>query len=260
MPELPEVESFRRYMDDTSLNKDIKEVKIKSVQILQNISDSNLKEKLEDKRFIDTKRYGKYLFARLNTDSWLVLHFGMTGRFKYFEDNKSPPYDRMVFNFADGSSLAFVDPRKFGKINFTSKMEDFIGEKKLGPDALNISFNTFKNLYHKKKGASKAALMNQHIMAGIGNIYSDEILYQACVHPKTPFNALDNLKIKEIFNTMNEVLQTAIDRQLHRRKLPDSYIIPNRLKGGKCPGLDIDLKTIKIAGRTSYYCPKCQKE
>jgi formamidopyrimidine-DNA glycosylase len=97
-------------------------------------------------------------------------------------------------------------------------------------------------------------------MAGVGNIYSDEILYQACVHPKTPFYTLNDSKITEIFNIMKKVLNTSLDKQMHGQNLPDSYLIPNRIKGGKCPDSRVELKTIKISGRTSYYCPECQKE
>ena len=261
MPELPEVVSFGRYLDKTSLNKKIKEVKVKSPQLLQNIEVNNFKEKLEGQRFKQTKRHGKYLFVQLSNDLWLILHFGMTGRLKYFKNSDEEPlYDRITFNFEDEGHLAFDDPRKFGKIHLINKIEDFIKEKRLGPDALNIGLKTFKSLYKKRRGASKSALMNQHIMAGVGNIYSDEILYQAHVHPKTPFYTLNDNKIKNIFEIMKEVLQTSVNRQIHYQKLPDYYLISHRMKDGKCPNLNIKLETIKIAGRTSYYCPECQKE
>lgn len=261
MPELPEVESFGKYLEKTSLNKKIEEVEVKSPELLQNIDVDSLKDKLEGSIFRNTKRHGKYLFVRLDNDSWLILHFGMTGSFKYFKNgDEKPLYDRILFNFEDDGHLAFNDPRKFGKVHLTFKILDFIKEKKLGPDALNVDLKTFKELYSKRRGASKSALMNQHVMAGVGNIYSDEVLYQACVHPKTSFNALNNAKITEIFNIMKEVLDTAVDRQVHGQKLPDSYLISHRIRNGECPDSDIKLKTLKIAGRTSYYCPECQKE
>ncbi|HML04327.1 MAG TPA: Fpg/Nei family DNA glycosylase, partial [Methanobacterium sp.] len=181
--------------------------------------------------------------------------------FKCFKNpDDKPLYDRILFNFEDNSHLAFIDPRKFGKIYLTSEISNFITQKKLGPDALNIDLKTFKNLYNKRRGAAKSALMNQHVMTGVGNIYSDEILYQARVHPKTPFNALNDAKITEIFNIMKEVLNTSLNRQLNGQNLPNSYIIPHRIRNGKCPDSDTKLETIKIAGRTSYYCPECQKE
>ena len=260
MPELPEVESFGRYLEKTSLNKKIEEVEVKSPELLQNIGTNDLKKNLETNRFKRTKRHGKYLFVLLNNNKWLILHFGMTGSFKCFKNpDDKPLYDRILFNFEDNSHLAFIDPRKFGKIYLTSEISNFITQKKLGPDALNIDLKTFKNLYNKRRGAAKSALMNQHVMAGVGNIYSDEILYQARVHPKTSFNTLNDAKITEIFNIMKKVLNTSINKQLNGKNLPDSYLIPHRVRDGNCPDSEIKLETIKIAGRTSYYCPECQK-
>lgn len=261
MPELPEVESFGKYLDKTSLNKKIESVDVKSPELLQNIDISALKGNLEGNKFQFTKRHGKYLFVYLDNKNCLILHFGMTGNLKYYKKSEEEPsYGRFLVNFEDKSHLAFVDPRKFGKINLISKMEDFIKEKKLGPDAARMDFKSFIDIFKKRKGAIKPALMNQHIFAGIGNIYSDEILFQTCVHPKTPVNKLSDDKLKEIFMVTKEVLETAIDRNLKHEELPDSYIIPNRVKNGKCPNSDVKLETLKVGGRTAYFCPECQKE
>ncbi|WP_414469754.1 Fpg/Nei family DNA glycosylase [Methanobacterium sp. ACI-7] len=261
MPELPEVESFKRYIEKTSMHKKIENIEVNSPQQLQNIEVEDLREKLEKKTFQHAERRGKYLFLNLDNDYWLVLHFGMTGRPKYFKDDSGLAYyDRINFKFEDKSKLTFEDPRKFGKIYLTANMEDFIKQKRLGPDALGIDLKTFKGLFSKRRGSSKSALMNQHVIAGIGNIYSDEILYHVGVHPKTPLYMLDDGKIENIFIIMKEVLNLAIDVQLQNKGLPNSYIIPHRKKKGKCPNSDTELKTIKISGRTSYYCPDCQKE
>ena len=261
MPELPEVEAFGKYLDRTSLDKTIKNVEIKSPELIQNVGASDLKEKLEGHKFKYTKRYGKYTFTSLDNDFWLILHYGMTGRLKYFKNQEGTPrYDRLLINFEDGSHLAFDDPRKFGKINLTSSIEDFVKEKKLGHDALEIDFKTFKEIFEKRKGAIKSVLMDQHIIAGIGNIYSDEILFQACIHPKAPANKLDSAQIEQIFNVMKNVLKTSVDKRIADEELPDSFIIPHRRKNGKCPNSDIKLKTVKVSSRTAYYCPECQKE
>jgi len=261
MPELPEVESFKRYMDKTSLNRTIGNIDVKSPEILQNVDKGDLKSKLEDQKIQYTKRHGKYLFAHLNNDYWLVLHFGMTGKLVYFKNIEDAPYyDRILIMFNDHSYLAFDDPRKFGKISLVSKMDDFIKEKRLGQDVCTMNFKTFKNIIESRRGAIKTLLMNQHVLAGIGNIYSDEILYQACIHPKTAANTIDNKKIKQMYNLMKNILHTALDKQMKHEKLPKSFIIPNRVKNGRCPQSDTELKTMKISGRTAYYCPLCQKE
>lgn len=261
MPELPEVEAFGKYLDRTSHDKIIEKVEVKSPELLQNIDEHDLKEKLEGYKFQYTKRHGKYTFTHLDNDFWLILHYGMTGRLKYFKNSdETPRYDRVLINFEDKSHLAFDDPRKFGKINLFSSMEDFIKEKKLGHDALEIDFKTFKEIFEKRRGAIKTALMDQHILAGVGNIYSDEILFQACIHPKMPVNKLGSAQIKQIFEIMKKVLKTSINKRIEDEELPDSFIIPHRVKNGKCPNSDINLKTVKISGRTAYYCPECQKE
>lgn len=261
MPELPEVEAFGKYLDKTSSEKVIENVEVKSPELLQNVDADNLKEKLEGHKFQHTKRHGKYTFTRLDSGFWLILHYGMTGRLKYFENSGGAPlYDRVLISFEDKSHLAFDDPRKFGKINLTHSMEDFIKERKLGPDALEIDFKTFKAIFEKRRGAIKSALMDQHILAGVGNIYSDEILFQSCIHPKIQANKLDNNQMKRIFKVMQSVLKTSIDKRTKNEKLPDSFIIPHRRKNGKCPNSDIKLKTVKISSRTAYYCPECQKE
>ena len=261
MPELPEVEAFGKYFDKTSLNKKIKNVEVKNPEILQNIDVKDLKKKLEGQKFQFTKRYGKNLFAHLDNDFWLILHFGMTGKLKYFQKkDEAPSYDRVLINFENNETLAFVDPRKFGKVNLTDNMDNFIKEKKLGHDSLEVDLKTFKELLEKRNGAVKTVLMNQQIIAGVGNIYSDEILFQTCVHPKTSVNKLNKDQIETIFNVMKSVLKTAIDRNIEHQNLPDSFIIPHRVKNGRCPNSDKKLKTIKISGRTSYYCPECQKE
>lgn len=261
MPELPEVEAFRKYLDRTSRDKIIENVEVKSSELLQNVNVSDLKEKLEGHKFKYTKRYAKYTFTHLDNGFWLILHYGMTGRLKYFENfDDAPHYDRVLINFEDKSHLAFDDPRKFGKINLTSSMEDFIKEKKLGADALEIDFKTFKEIFEKRRGAIKSALMDQHILAGVGNIYSDEILFQACIHPKMPANKLNSTQIERIFKVMKDVLKTSINKRIKNEKLPDSFIIPHRRKDGKCPNSNTKLKTIKISSRTAYYCPQCQKE
>lgn len=261
MPELPEVESFAKYLDRTSRDKTIKTVEIKSPELVQNVDDADLKEKLEGYRFEYTKRYGKYTFTHLDNDLWLILHYGMTGRLMYFQgQDEAPRYGRFLVNFEEGGHLALDDPRKFGKINITSSIENFIKQKKLGPDALEIDFKSFKNIFEMRKGAIKSVLMDQHIIAGIGNIYSDEILFQACIYPKIPVNKLNSAQIRKIFNVMKNVLETSVDKRIEGGELPDSFIIPHRKKNGKCPNSNTKLKTVKISSRTAYYCPDCQKE
>jgi formamidopyrimidine-DNA glycosylase len=261
MPELPDVETFRRYLDATSLHQEIEKVEVRSRQILEGVSAQELKDGLEGRTFESTRRHGKYLFVELDDANWLVLHFGMTGHLKYFKDmEKDPPYDRLLITFANGYHLAYDAQRKLGEVALTEDVEEFIEEKGWGPDALKSSFDlaAFKEALAGRRGMAKSTLMNQHIVAGIGNVYSDEILFQMGIHPRTKVNQLDGETLEELFHTMKEVLQKAIDRQADADQFPDDYITPHRYDDGECPRCGGEIERVKVSGRSAYYCPDCQ--
>ncbi|MDI6643765.1 MAG: DNA-formamidopyrimidine glycosylase family protein [Methanobacteriaceae archaeon] len=256
MPELPSVEVYKNYFDSTSLNQIIKSIRINSKEILTE-NPLLLKKTLKGHSFTSSGRYGKYLFAYLDNEQSLVFHFGMTGSLKYgsIMDN---PYSRFVIHFQNSHILAFIDPRKFGRISLTSSMNDFIQEKKLGPDALHINYKFFKQLLKKRRGTLKPLLLNQNFIAGIGNLYADEILYQSHLHPLTHADELKPLEIKKLFRSIRKVLKKAIEYMDEPGNLPDSYLLPHRYLGGKCP-CGGSINVIKVAGRTTYFCPECQK-
>lgn len=257
MPELPSVEIFKRYFDSTSLNLEIKHVKIINPEILLNIKPSELKDKLLGNKFIESSRYGKYLFARLENNYFLILHFGMTGYLKYFNVNGSS-HIRLLLSFINGYKLAFDDTRKFGRVGLTKHPEKFVKDRNLGPDALEIDYKTFKKIFKNRKGRIKPLIMNQNFIAGIGNLYADEILYQSGIHPLTRADKLDKDKLKILFKEMNKVLNKAIEYQDKPYNLPSSFLLPHRYPDGECP-LGGPLETLRIAGRTTYFCPHHQK-
>lgn len=261
MPELPEVESFRRYFERTSLHQKIKEVRLYSPEMIRGISPKKLREELKGHEFVSAGRHGKYLFAQLDSGKDLVLHFGMTGHLKYFSDPKhSPSYVRMLIQFTNGYSLAFDCLRKLGRISFANDRSEFIADKKLGPDVLadDFDFTTFEQIVSNKKGTLKSILMNQHTLAGIGNLYADEILFQSRINPSQRINELSKAKKKRLFDAIKPVLLTTIQRKLDHQKLPQNYLLKDRSKEGKCPLCKTNLKRETVAGRTTYYCPKHQ--
>jgi formamidopyrimidine-DNA glycosylase len=261
MPELPDVESFRNYFDATSLHQKIKDAEVRNRKILKNISAGRLKRELKGKSFQSTSRHGKYLFAKINTNLWLMLHFGMTGYLKYFKDiQKDEPHDRLLISFNNGFHLAYVCQRLLGKVTLLQSIDDFIQDNKVGPDALDMDFKTFKNAVAGSRGAVKSTLMNQKRIAGIGNIYADEILFQSGTHPKLPANTLSDKKIKQIYQNMKKVLKKTIQKQANPDRFPRSYLIPHREKRGKCPRCNSIIENTKVAGRTAYFCPHCQSE
>jgi formamidopyrimidine-DNA glycosylase len=260
MPELPDVETFKRYIDSTSLHKKIKSIDVKNIKILHNIKSKNLKEKLKNKKFIETYRHGKYIFIKLSNNGYLILHFGMTGNIKYLKYEKSQPaHTRLLIGFENNYYLAFDNQRLLGKVAYSDDIKSFIEKKNIGKDVLEFDQDTFLELMSKKRGNIKTALMNQKIIAGIGNIYADEILFQSKIYPKTKINNLSEKKLKNIFKKLNEVLNIAIDAQADPHRFPKNFIIPHRHKDGKCPLDNKKLKIIKINGRTTYFCPNHQK-
>jgi len=261
MPELPDVEVFRRYMDSTSLHKRIKEVQVHTRNMVEGTPVWKLKATLEGHAFKSTDRHGKYLFAELDNKNWLVLHFGMTAFLKYFKDlEKNPPHERMLLTFYNGYHLAYDCQRKLGKITLTEDVKDFISEQELGPDALDDKFDlaAFREALGASRSTVKSALMNQNLVAGIGNIYSDEIFFQAGIQPKAKAQDLDEEATERLFQSIKDVLKTAIDKQANPEELPGTYLIPHRKKNGKCPKCGSSLKKEKVSGRSSYFCSKCQ--
>jgi formamidopyrimidine-DNA glycosylase len=266
MPELPDVENFKRYLDRTARHKKIAHVEVRAGRMLQKISGRELARALTHRKIMRSRRHGKHLFAGLDDGHWLALHFGMTGFLAYFKDlGDDPAHDRLRLDFANGWHLAFINQRKFGKLQLIDDPNEFIVEGNLGPDALDraVSVKKFRELLSGRRGELKAALMDQSLLAGIGNIYSDEILFQARLHPRTHVEDLDKSQIGKLHRVMRRVLKTAIKKGAGSDALferaPRSYLLRHRESGATCPRCGGKVRTMKAAGRTAYYCPICQR-
>jgi len=261
MPELPDVEVFRRYFDKNALHQKITRVTVENERVLKGTSPSGLGRKLNGRKFVRTKRHGKNMFACVDEEFWLMFHFGMTGFFKYFKnEGDQPPHSRVTFLFDNGFHLAYDNQRMLGEVQTVKDAGNFIRENDLGEDALDLSWNAFRNLVQGRRGAVKTTLMNQGLIAGVGNIYSDEVLFQAGIHPKTKVKNLDEKLFKKLFHKMKGVLNTAIDKKANPDEFPEDYIIPHRGEDDICPKCGGKIEKIKINNRGTYFCPKCQPE
>lgn len=260
MPELPDVETYRRYINATCLHQKIAGIQVNDTRVLKNTSRPKLEATLKGQSFAQTRRHGKYLLVELDDGHWLILHFGMTGRLSYYKNGQSPEYTQARFDFENGYHLAYVMPRKLGQIRLVKDAGAFIQAKQLGPDVLSddFDFDAFREALAGRRGMIKSTLMNQEIMAGIGNEYSDEILFQAGIHPKTRVDELDEKTLRRIFKTMQDVLQTAVEHQANWDELPDSWLLRHREEGADCPRGDGQVTRIEVSGRAGYYCPACQ--
>jgi formamidopyrimidine-DNA glycosylase len=259
VPELPELEGFKRYVDSTSLHQDIETIDVKNGKVLGGVSAGGLKRGLEGRIFASTRRHGKHLFVELDGGGWLLLHFGMTGGLKYYRDaDEAPTHTRVLISFANEYHLAFDDQRLFGKVDLIGDPDAFIEEKKLGLDPLDLDFPAFRERLAGRRGEIKATLMNQQVFAGIGNIYSDEILFQVRLHPRTSVARLDGDALHELHKQTGRVLHAAIERGADPGGLPDSFLLSHRREGEDCPRGNGMIQKTKAAGRTAYYCPACQ--
>jgi len=260
MPELPEVETFKRYLDRTSLHQRITCVEVRDAYVLKRVSARELTRRLKGRRFENSHRHGKHLFVRAGDELWLRLHFGMTGSLEYLKRDEQPPKTaRVIFCFANNCRLAFDDQRKFGEIELIKDVDDFLQTRGLGPDALEIHFSLFKAIIGKHGGAVKAILLNQQLIAGIGNLYADEILFRACLHPTTEVARLKDKDLRRLFRATRHVLEKAIALKTNFNRLPKSWLLTRRGTLGRCPRCDRALKYATIGGRTSWYCVHCQK-
>ncbi|MFO8018284.1 MAG: DNA-formamidopyrimidine glycosylase family protein [Promethearchaeia archaeon] len=258
MPELPEVESFRNHFDQTSLNEGVKDVIIRNGYILKMDKNKFLKA-IKGKTFQSSRRYGKYLFIGLG-EGYLLLHFGMSGNLQYFEQmGDEPEYSKIIFQFESGKYLSIISIRKLGKVKIVENLDEYIKEKELGPDALRISREKFMEKMKKKRSYLKTALMDQETICGIGNIYSDEILFQARMHPKKKINKLSDSEMEGLYNNTHDVLETSVERVIAEKEIPEGFLIPHRDKEEKCPQCGSEIKRLKVSNRHGYYCPPCQK-
>ncbi|MGC9444174.1 MAG: Fpg/Nei family DNA glycosylase [Candidatus Methanospirareceae archaeon] len=259
MPELPDVETFKRYLDATALHQSIAETEVFNERVLEGVRPADMKKALSSRQFNATHRHGKYLFAHLDDAQWLVLHFGMTGRLKYYKvEDSRPQHIRLQVRFTNGYHLAYDCQRMFGSVTLAADTEQFIQRKKLGPDALRLSWSEFRQAFQGRRGRLKPALMNQHILAGIGNVYSDEILFQMELHPELSVARLSKEQMHRLYTTTQDVLQTAVDARADPERFPNHFITPHRHDEGTCPRDGQPLQRITVSGRSAYICPRHQ--
>jgi len=267
MPELPEVETYTRYFARHALQQRIARVDVLDERILGEIRRETFVRKLRGREFTSVRRHGKHLFADAGA-AWLHLHFGMTGDLAYYRDTP-PRFAKVVFAFDGGMHLAFEDMRLFGIVDLLDDPDDFIREKRLGPDPLDRSFTPkkFAALLERRRGAVKSLLMSQEIIAGLGNLYVDETLYQTSIHPRRPVDRLKEAEVRAIHTTIRRILRETIARHAREAALPGAYLYHHREVGARCPlrlrsgqarcGGTIQ-KTV-VFGRTTYFCAKHQR-
>lgn len=262
MPELPEVHTFQQYFNAAALQQKIMQVEVADDKIIRNCNGATFSEKLQGRTFVDSLRRGKYLFAELDNGHSVLLHFGMTGDLKlYQEEEDRPRFERFAFVFTDGNRLGFDDARKFARVNYLEDRDAYILEKKIGPDALEITEEEFLAAMQNRKTSIKGFLLNQSHLAGVGNLYADEILYQTRVHPASTVLGIPLKKKKEIYAKTQEVLHEAVERSPYYKDYPEAWFWNKwRFVDHIAPDGKSNVESGKIAGRTTYWATPWQKK
>lgn len=273
MPELPEVETVKENLKKRLINTKINDVKVLYNNIIAYPDTNTFEKTLKNKRVKDITRRGKFIIFDLE-DYYLLSHLRMEG--KYFIKNKNDQinkHEHVIFNLDNNQELRYMDTRKFGKMFLIQKENiDTIGPlKELGlePFDKKLTPNYLKEKIKNKIIPIKTALLDQSIIAGIGNIYADEILFLSHVNPLKKSNTLKEKELNNIIKSTKEVLNKAIAKggtTIHtytsvdgiKGTYQDSLFVHNKEKE-LCKVCQTQIKKIKVGGRGTYYCPHCQK-
>jgi formamidopyrimidine-DNA glycosylase len=260
MPELPDVEIQRSYLSVTSLHRAIDRVRVYDGQVLDRVTASSLGRMVHRRSWTSAKRHGKWMIALMGEDGGVVFHFGMTGRLNAHRAASEPAEHTQVrFCFKDRGSLDYIAPRKLGAVGFADSIGAVVEREALGPDALAIPYEAFEERIGARRGTIKGALTDQTVLAGLGNIYADDVLFHARIHPRSPCSRLSVRRLHALHEAMIEVLRTAIDAGADPDALPGDYLLPVREAGATCPRCSGTVSTYKLGGRRGYYCPSCQQ-
>ena len=274
MPEKPEVITVTKKLEKKLLNKKITECKVYYENIIDYPSSNEFINKIRGQKIHSFSTRGKWIVIELDTD-YLLVHLRMEGKF-FFREKESPleKHHHIVFTIDDAEELHFQDVRKFGKMKLIPKekindMPPFI-ELGLEPWDKNLTSAYLRDKLKNKKIPIKTALLDQSIIAGIGNIYDDEILFLSHINPLTPANKITNTKLDSIIKNTIITLEKAIKeggttiRNYTSEEgitgLFQNHLYVHTKAGESCPACGTKIIKIKVNGRGTYYCPKCQKQ
>jgi formamidopyrimidine-DNA glycosylase len=269
MPELPEVESVRRAIAPALEGRLLQHVEIDDVRLTRPEDPLEVAAELTGERVEHVDRRGKYLIVRFASGRALLIHLRMTG--SLLREPGEASHVRAVLRLDDGSTVGYRDVRRFGTLLLLEpgELEPYLGAR-LGEEPLVAAF-TAKGLGERLEGRRaplKAALLDQRTLAGLGNIYVDEALWYAKLHPLRPAGSLDRNELRRLHNAIRKALELGIARQgstLSDYRLPDgsSGSMQKEFRaygrtGEPCDRCGTSLEKIRVAGRGTWFCPRCQ--
>lgn len=260
MPELPEVNTVKKGFEEAVLHLTITEVEVHDSKIIRNVHSDQFVGALIGRKFVDTYRQGKYFFGVLDTGLNVLFHLGMTGDLVYYSLQEArPKYERFNIHFSNGLILGYDDLRKFSHILVLTDRSHFLKEIELGPDALKISQEDFCQIFRGRNTTLKSVLLNQKLISGIGNLYADEICYQAKLHPASVAGALKKSHLQRIFELMRSILTEACEKDAYYQVYPEDWFWKWRDGSKSYITGKGSLGRMKIGGRTTYFVDGYQR-
>jgi formamidopyrimidine-DNA glycosylase len=263
MPELPEVETVVRSLIPQVVGRRIRSAVFTQKRVL--IGDAAASSQLlAGRRIQSIERYGKFIVFRLKPEAFLVVHLGMTGKLLW----KAEPakHTHAVFTL-EGGALLYNDSRQFGRLQCSMELPERIA--KLGPDALLVGFDEFAERLRTRKTSMKALLLNQAFIRGLGNIYADEALFRAGIHPLAVGSRLREDRIRQLHDAIREVLTEAVERrgssisdyvdsEGNRGSFQTLHRVYQR-QGEPCVDCGSPIKRTLVAQRGTHFCGNCQR-
>jgi formamidopyrimidine-DNA glycosylase len=262
LPELPEVETVVRTLRPAIVGRRILNAEFGQLRVLRGLP-ADTAQALAGQRVLAVERYGKFIAIRLER-GYLVVHLGMTG--KLLVDAERTKWTHAIFTL-DRGVLIYDDPRQFGRIEYGADLPERVAD--LGPEPLEVSLGEFERRLKERSSSVKAVLLNQSVVRGVGNIYADEALFRAGIHPKRVAASLRRDRIERLYHAMREVLSEAIESRgssvsnyVDAEGRKGSFQLSHRVyqrSGEPCVHCGTKIKRIVLAQRGTHYCPKCQK-
>jgi formamidopyrimidine-DNA glycosylase len=268
MPEMPEVETIKNELLPHIVGREITGVTLFWEGIVRQPAVEAFYSRVIGQRITSLTRRGKYLLFGLNSGEILVMHLKMTG--SLLLNSTDDRFTRAVINLADGNSVSFRDPRKFGVMWLTESENTVTG--KLGPEPLGADFTpeVLTQRLRNRVAPIKAILLDQSFLAGIGNMYADEALFEAKIHPLRPGGSLSRAEIERLYPAIQRVLWSAIGNKgasVQNYYRPGGEIGTAHFEfrvahglGKDCPNCGTPIRRIRVRNRGTYFCPRCQPE
>jgi formamidopyrimidine-DNA glycosylase len=270
MPELPEVETTVNELRPQLIGRQIASVEVLAPKTIQVPSAEKFMAGLTGRRITTVYRRGKHLIFKLDNQRTLIVHLRMTGSLLIKKHSDLPEkFVRVIFKFDNGSALHFRDVRRFGRMWLVEDENEVVGE--LGPEPLSEEFSPaiLAGIFKGRQTPIKSLLLDQTKIAGIGNMYADEALYRARLHPLRPAASLNKKETIALFEAIQYVLNKGIRS---KGASTDTYFRPSGSKGAahlefqvahrkgqECPGCSGTIERITVQQRGTFYCPSCQK-